>query len=70
MGINIPSVKELIAADRTVEEIAEKLGVDSLQYLSVDGLKAAVQNGLRGKKTSIGHCTACLTNEYPVPIDF
>lgn len=69
MGINIPSVKELIAASRTVDEIAEKLGADSVAYLSVDGLKAAVQSGLRSTKTSVGHCTACLSNEYPVQIE-
>jgi amidophosphoribosyltransferase len=70
MGINIPSVKELIAADRTVDQIAEKLGADSIKYLSVDGLKEAVQSGLRKTKSTVGHCTACLTNEYPVPIEF
>jgi amidophosphoribosyltransferase len=62
-------VKELIAADRTIDEIAEKLGADSIEYLSVDGLKSAVQTGLRNAK-SVGHCTACLTGSYPVPIEF
>lgn len=69
MGINIPSTDELIASKRTVEEIAEKLDADSIQYLSVEGLKEAVQRGIRGKSKPVGHCTACLTGEYPVPIE-
>jgi amidophosphoribosyltransferase len=52
-----------------VNEIAEKLGADSVAYLSVDGLKAAVQTGLRNIKNPVGHCTACLSNEYPVQIE-
>lgn len=65
MGINIPSMKELIAAEKSIEEISEKLGADSVKYLTIDGLKAAVQNGLRSTKTSVGHCTACLTGSPP-----
>lgn len=43
------------------------LGADSLSYLSVDGLVRAVQLNLKSKRTNqIGHCTACLTGEYPV----
>lgn len=42
------------------------LGADSLEYLSVEGLKRAVQYNMKTKKRAAsGHCTACLTGEYP-----
>ncbi|XP_060533598.1 amidophosphoribosyltransferase-like [Cylas formicarius] len=65
MGINIPTREELIANTKDFEDIAMKVGADSLQYLSVAGLVKAVQKDLIGKKQIVGHCTACLTGEYP-----
>ena len=42
---------------------------DSLVYLSVDGLVAAVQGGIdKSQKLNSGHCTACLTGHYPVDL--
>lgn len=42
------------------------VGADSLEYLSVDGLVKAVRWDIKIKKPGqIGHCTACLTGEYP-----
>jgi amidophosphoribosyltransferase len=61
-GIDIPDRDELVAAKMTVSEIAAFLGVDSLAYLSLDNLVAAI--GAPGA----GFCTACLTGDYPVPI--
>lgn len=41
-------------------------GADSLAYLSVEGLKRAVQYNMKRKnRAESGHCTACLTGEYP-----
>lgn len=41
-------------------------GADSLCYLSVEGLKRAVQYNMKSKNPAqSGHCTACLTGEYP-----
>lgn len=41
-------------------------GADSLAYLSVEGLKRAVQYNMKTKnRAASGHCTACLTGEYP-----
>ncbi|KAI1733200.1 glutamine amidotransferase domain-containing protein [Ditylenchus destructor] len=68
MGINIPSQKELIACGRTIEEIAEKLQADSVEYLSVEGLKRAVVS-VKENGRARGHCTACLTGEYPIPVE-
>ena len=64
-GIDFPSRDELIASRlKTVPAIAGWLGVDSLGYLSVEGLLASVS------KPSKNYCTACWTGKYPVnPVD-
>ncbi len=61
-GVDTPTRKELIAATHTLPEIREYLGADSLGYLSVEGLKRAVED-TQGK-----FCNACYTNEYPTAI--
>jgi amidophosphoribosyltransferase len=43
------------------------VGADSLEYLSVEGLIKAVQRNIE-KGADRGHCTACLTGEYPEDI--
>jgi amidophosphoribosyltransferase len=53
---------ELLAADLSVGEIRDYLGVDSLAYLELDGLTGATG------APSESFCTACLTGEYPVPV--
>lgn len=58
-GVDFPSVQELIAAKCDMEQITKKLDVDSLHYLSVDGLLRSVMN-------SDHYCLACFTGEYPV----
>ena len=46
-------------------------GADSLVYLSVDGLVSAVQEGIPDlEKNKMGHCTACLTGNYPVHLEW
>ena len=64
-GIDTPRAAELIANRHSVEEIRKFLEVDSLHYLSLEGmLKAAAgANGDAG-----GYCTACFTKVYPTPI--
>ncbi len=62
-GIDFPDPAKLIAGDRSVDEIRDYLEVDSLGYISVDGLLAAV-GGTRNE-----FCTACFTGEYPCHID-
>ncbi|MBQ4124953.1 MAG: amidophosphoribosyltransferase [Desulfovibrio sp.] len=59
-GIDFASPKELIAANYTLEEIQKKLDVDSLHYLSIDGL-------LRSVMHNDSYCLACFNGEYPVP---
>ncbi len=59
-GIDTPTRGELIAANSSVEDIRGYLGVDSLGYLSVEGLLEST--GLRPQD----FCVACFTGEYPV----
>jgi amidophosphoribosyltransferase len=61
-GIDTPSRRELIGALKTVDEIREHLGVDSLGYLSLEGLLAC-------EREPADFCRACFTGEYPVPVD-
>jgi amidophosphoribosyltransferase len=53
---------KLIAADLDVEAIREYLGADSLAYLELDAMLAAIS------PDPSGFCTACVSGEYPVPI--
>ena len=59
-GVDTPRKKELIAANKTVEEIREYIGADSLSFLSVEGLKEACAEG---EHTT--YCDACFTGNYP-----
>jgi len=58
-GIDTPSRSELLAASRSVEEMGRSLDVDSLGYLSLDGLRACVEE-------PGSYCTACFDGQYPV----
>ncbi len=60
-GIDMPTKEELIGANRTVEEIREHLNVDTLGYLSLEGLHAAVAE--RGP-----FCDACFSGNYVAPL--
>lgn len=59
-GVDFPSPGELIAAQCEMNEIASRLDVDSLHYLSIDGL-------LRSVMHSDDYCLACFNGDYPVP---
>jgi amidophosphoribosyltransferase len=61
-GIDTPSRRELIGAVKSIDEIREYLGADSLGYLSLDGLFACEQDGTQ-------FCSACFTGQYPIPPD-
>ncbi|MGA8763880.1 MAG: amidophosphoribosyltransferase [Candidatus Sulfotelmatobacter sp.] len=62
-GVDTPSKNQLIAANKSVEEIRAYIGADSLAYLSLEGMKKACGEG---EKTS--YCTACYTGKYPTDI--
>jgi amidophosphoribosyltransferase len=62
-GIDFATRGELIAHERTVEQIREFVEVDSLSFLSLEGLLAAF------KFPAKHACTACWSGEYKVPVD-
>jgi amidophosphoribosyltransferase len=62
-GIDVPTVSELIASSRTVDEVCRLIGADSLHYISYKGLCQAV--GI--EENSI--CTSCFTGIYPIKIE-
>ena len=66
-GINTPSRKELIAATKNIEEIREELGVDSIAYLSLDGLYTAFGKGPRDE-TAPAFTDHCFTGDYPTDL--
>ncbi|XP_032224900.1 amidophosphoribosyltransferase isoform X2 [Nematostella vectensis] len=71
MGINIPTREELVANKMDAEQLAWKVGADSLVYLSLEGLETAVQSGIQETKgRKVGHCTACLSGKYPVELEW
>ena len=62
-GIDFPNREELIANNRTVDEIRDYLEIDSLQYLSLDGMLSCLKN------PPDHYCTACWSGQYPIPVD-
>lgn len=62
-GIDFATTKELIAHERTVEQIRQFIEVDSLAYLSLEGLLGCM------KLPAKDCCTACWSGEYKVPVD-
>src|SRR6202158_2235922 len=62
-GVDTPSKNQLIAANKSVDEIREYIRADSLAYLSLEGLKKAC-----GEGEKISYCSACYTGNYPTDI--
>ncbi len=61
-GIDFPTREELLAANHTIPEMERLLGVDSLRYVSLDGMLKAVS--IPGDH----FCAACFTGKYPVKV--
>jgi amidophosphoribosyltransferase len=61
-GVDTPRREELIAANNSVEEICKYLGADSLGYVSLKSLRAAVED------TKGNFCTSCYTGSYPTEL--
>jgi amidophosphoribosyltransferase len=59
-GIDMSTTQEMVAHDRTVEEVAQELGCDSLGYLSLEGVYEAI------RATRETHCDACFSGDYPL----
>ncbi len=62
-GVDTPNKGQLIAAVKSVEEIRQFIGADSLAYLSLEGLRKACGDG---EHTT--YCTACYTGQYPTRV--
>ncbi|MEX2425593.1 MAG: amidophosphoribosyltransferase [Thermomicrobiaceae bacterium] len=62
LGVDMAKRSELIAANLSIEEIGERIGADSIGYLSLEGLERAINAGENR------FCTGCLTGQYPVPV--
>ncbi len=60
MGVDMGTYEQLIAHQRSVEQIRVHLGSDSLHFLSLEGMMAAIGR-------SEGYCNACFTGIYPLP---
>ncbi len=63
MGIDMATREELIATDRSVEEVRERIGADSLAYLSHEAIATALDTAQEDL------CMACVTGEYPYAIE-
>lgn len=61
-GIDFPTPEELIANQKTIPEIAKFLGVDTLGYLSEEGLAASLS------KPKSDYCMACFNGDYPCDV--
>jgi amidophosphoribosyltransferase len=59
-GVDTPSKRDLIAANKSIEEIRQYIEADSLAYLSLEGLLKSCDGG-----QGTGFCSACYTGNYP-----
>ncbi len=66
MGVDMATRKELIANQLSIEEIRQQIGADSLAFLSLEGMLAAVEE--TQEPSGCGHCTACFSGRYPINI--
>jgi amidophosphoribosyltransferase len=66
-GIDTPERSELLAARHNVEEMAKIIGVDSLAFISIDGLYRAMGEAKRDPARP-RFCDACFTGDYPIAL--
>lgn len=62
-GIDMQTMEEFVASDRSIEEVKKHINADTLIYQSMEGLKKALET-----EDGLGFCTACFDGEYPVPV--
>ncbi|GLR68724.1 amidophosphoribosyltransferase [Acidocella aquatica] len=66
-GIDTPERSKLLAARNSIEEMAKLIGVDSLAFISIDGLYRALGKPGRDPKKP-AFCDACFTGDYPIAL--
>ena len=65
-GVDTPNREKLLAATMSEEEMREHLGVDSLRFISLDGLYRAVGEAEGRDPNAPQYCDACFSGEYPI----
>jgi len=68
MGIDLATPQQLVAHNKTTDQICEIIGATSLAYLTNEGLESAVRLGLPSHQKG-GYCGACFTGKYPLEVD-
>ncbi|MCE2469335.1 MAG: amidophosphoribosyltransferase, partial [Dehalococcoidia bacterium] len=63
-GVDMALESEFIASGRTVDEVRDAVGADSLAYLTVEQLHESIG----GDPSGAGYCNACFTGRYPIPV--
>lgn len=66
MGVDMATHKELIAHNLEIGQICKHVGADSLAFLSLEGMLAAMEGSEQDGQS--GHCTACFSGRYPINI--
>lgn len=66
-GVDTPDRDQLIAAQKTIDEIASDIGADSLGFISIDGLYRAMGETSRNNANP-QFCDACFTSDYPIKL--
>ncbi len=62
-GVDFPTTEELIADNRSIDDIRDFLGVDSVGYISLDGLLSCMS------LPADHYCTACWSGRYKIPVN-
>ena len=71
MGVDMATYQDLIAHHLSIEDITQRIGADSLSYLSLPGMLAAIESTLDSPSRvsqQRGYCTACFSHNYPIDI--
>ncbi|MCE2926747.1 MAG: amidophosphoribosyltransferase [Rickettsiales bacterium] len=66
-GVDTPTRDQLLAAKHTVLQMAELIGVDSLAFISLNGMYRAVAS-INRNNTAPQFCDACFSGDYPIPL--
>ena len=70
--MDFPSKQELIAnqLNNDLEKLRQFLGVDSVEYLSLEKMHESVPQHTAGNGKNLGYCDACFSGNYPIPIEY
>ena len=66
-GVDTPEKNKLLASRMSVKEMGEHIGLDSIDFISINGLYRAVSQG-KIETEKIQYCDACFTGNYPIPL--